>query len=243
MGNKALYQKRHSRDKWLQEEVATLPPRYDVEIFVELLLDWYAHNGRKYLWREKSSTLFQKVIAEILLQRTRADTVASYLPDFLRQFPSWNELSAKNEEELHRALYPLGLWRQKAIVLRGLADKIMTRRGEFPKDYNEIRDLPGVGQYLANAIAMFSIGEPRPLLDVNMVRVLGRYFGPRKLVDFRDDPYVQTLAYSIVLATVDYVDINFAILDLAALICMKKPLCSECPINKGCKFWVSHGNL
>jgi len=215
-----------------------LIPHQEIEAFNRSILEWYADNAREYPWREKTATLYQKIVAEILLQRTRADTVALFFPGFVLQFSSWQELSNSDQKDLCQALYPLGLWKQKAKAIRKLADEIVHRGGQFPNSYDEIRDLPGIGQYIANAIALFGLKEPRPLLDVNMVRVLERYFGPRKLADIRDDPYIQNLANKIVFFSSRYVDVNFAILDLAALVCKKPPLCNQCPMKNGCRFLI-----
>ena len=236
MSNKVFRPKRHARDTWVKKATPTLPSHQEIKAFIKSLLDWYVDNGRQYPWREKTATLYQKVVAEILLQRTRADTVALFLPKFYVQFPSWKELSTSDQEDLRQFLYPLGLWEQKAKTLRELANEMVHRQGQFPDDYNEIRDLPGIGQYIANAITVFDSKEPRPFLDVNMARVLERCFGPRKLADIRDDPYIQNLACTIILASNAYISMNFAILDLAALICKKKPLCYQCPVKIGCKF-------
>ncbi len=238
MSSKVSRPKRHARDGWVKKEIPPLPSHQEIEAFIKFLLDWYICNGRQYPWREETATLYQKVVAEILLQRTRADTVASFLPKFYVQFPSWKELSTSDQDDLYQFLYPLGLWKRKAKTLQKLASEMVYREGQFPNDYNEIRDLPGIGQYIANVIAVFDLNEPRPFLDVNMARVLEKYFGPRKLADIRDDPYIQNLAHTIVLVSNDYININFAILDLAALICKKKPLCSQCPVKTGCKFGV-----
>ena len=233
-----MHSKRHARDRHGKNETAILlPSHHEIEVFIKLLLKWYGNNGRKYPWREEAATDYQKIVAEILLQRTRANTVALFFPKFILQFPSWQELSTSDQEDLRQFLYPLGLWKRKAKAIRELANEMMHRAGQFPNNYDEIRDLPGIGQYIANAIALFSLKQPRPLLDVNMVRVLERYFGPRKLADIRDDPYIQNLANKIVLLSNNYIDINFAILDLAALICKESPPCYQCPIKTGCKFW------
>lgn len=237
MSNKELRLKRHARDKWAKNQAPTLPSHQDIKTLAQSLLHWYRQNGRQYPWREETATLYQRVVAEILLQRTRVDTVASFLPEFYAQFPTWKELIMSDQEDLHRFLYPLGLWKQKADTLRGLASEMVNRGGQFPNDYNEIRDLPGVGQYIANAIALFNSKEPRPLLDVNMARVLERYFGPRELADIRDDPFLQNLAHTIILVSNDYINTNFAILDFAALICKRRPLCYQCPVRSGCRLW------
>jgi len=108
------------------------------------------------------------------------------------------------------------------------------RNGRFPKDRDAIEALPGIGQYIANAVMLFCHGQSRPLLDVNMARVLERVFGPRKLVDIRHDPYLQELA-SRVARCKNSAKLNWAILDLGATICLaKNPRCRECPLVSMC---------
>jgi A/G-specific adenine glycosylase len=109
------------------------------------------------------------------------------------------------------------------------------RRSRFPLSRREIEALPGVGQYIANAILCFCHRKPQPLLDVNMARVVERYFGPRKKADIRYDPYLQELTTHIVRP--DCNRINWAILDFGALVCKsRKPLCSICPLFDNCCF-------
>ena len=112
----------------------------------------------------------------------------------------------------------------------------MTRaNGSFTKSRRKIEALPGVGQYIANAILMFCHGEPQPLLDTNMARVLERYFGPRKLADIRYDPYLQDLSRKVVNGNNPHI-INWAILDFAALVCkIRSPLCESCPLARKCR--------
>jgi A/G-specific adenine glycosylase len=176
------------------------------------------------------------VIAEVLLQRTRAEVVQKFFPRFLAKYPSWKALARAREGNLREFLAPIGLWRRRADTLRRLARAIRVLGGRMPRDRAEIEALPGVGQYIANAIELLCYGRPRPLLDVNMARVLERFFGPRKLADIRFDPYLQRLAHA-VLDREDPKGINWAILDLAALVCReKKPLHAECPLRARCKF-------
>jgi A/G-specific adenine glycosylase len=200
------------------------------------LLRWFASNGRKFPWRKPRASLYQKVVAEILLQRTRAEVVGGFLPVFLDRFPSWETLSRAGERELGAFLQPLGLWRRRANSLRKLAIEMALRKGRFPRTRTEIESLPGIGQYIANAVLLFSRGASEPLLDVNMARVLERYFGPRALVDIRYDPYLQSLARR-VLSSGYAASLNWAILDLAALVCTSQaPLCGECPLRSECLY-------
>lgn len=91
--------------------------------------------------------------------------------------------------------------------------------------------LPGVGQYIANAMLLPCNGEAQPLLDANMARVLERVFGPRKLADIRYEPYLQTWLSRLKEAK----ELNWAILHLAASKCLpRKPRCNTCPLAAVC---------
>ena len=173
---------------------------------------------------------------EVLLQRTKAETVATFFPEFLRRYPTWISLSRASETELQEFLKPIGLWRQRASALSRLSHEMAKRRGRFSRDITTTERLPGVGQYVANAILMFAYGESEPLLDTNMARVLERYFGPRKLADIRDDPYLQALARQILGRNPALV--NWAVLDFGAAVCkLKNTECPTCPLKLSCSFW------
>ena len=213
-----------------------LPSNKEVAWFRRRLLRWFSINGREFPWRRRSCTSYQIILAEVLLQRTRAETVAEFHPRFVRHWPSWTKLAMASEEELRSFIQPIGLWRRRSASLLRLASEMARRRGRFPKKREEIESLPGVGQYITNAILLFCHGDPQPLLDVNMARVLERFFGPRKLVDIRYDPYLQTLSYKVVAGN-DSVSTNWAVLDLASLVCKNKnPQCRICPLVNKCRY-------
>jgi len=202
----------------------------------KLILAWFRREGRAFRWRDADASNYVRVVSEILLQRTRADTVAAFFPRFLKRFPGWGHLAAAGEEEMRAFLEPIGLWRRKASSLRALGQEMQRRKGRFPCTRTEIEALPGIGQYIANAILLLCHGQPQPLLDVNMARVLERIFGPRQMVDIRYDPYLQILARRVV-GKGNPVKLNWAILDLAAMICTPRdPKCPQCPLVSTCKF-------
>lgn len=209
----------------------------DHQILTELrkrLLRWFKIHGRKFPWRGASVTKYQHVIAEVLLQRTRAETVARVFPEFIKEFPSWKKLESASVSQLQQHFQPIGLWRRRSTSLKALASAMSERNGRFPKQREKIEALPGVGQYIANSILLFCHEIPEPLLDTNMTRVLERVFGPRKLVDIRYDSYLQTLARSVVCCEKP-VQLNWAILDLASTTCLiKNPRCGECPLSSLC---------
>lgn len=219
-----------SRRQPLVVELMRQPSVAEVAMFRERLLAWFAQHGRQFPWRCPKATLYQRVLPEILLQRTRAETVAEFLPKFVRRFPSWRALARATERELGELLRPLGLWRRRASSLLRLARDMGVRGGRFPTTRAKVENLPGVGQYIANAICLFALKRPEPLLDVNMARVIERCFGPRRLADIRYDPRLQEVARRIIDGP-DAAKVNWAILDLAALTCRKNnPCCSHCPL-------------
>jgi A/G-specific adenine glycosylase len=205
------------------------------------LLRWYESSGRVFPWRKPGISLYKLVLAELLLQRTRAETAATFFDAFTARFPTWRSLAASTVDDIGEFLKPIGLWRRRAASLLALGREMASRGGRFPRRRQEVESLPGVGQYIANAILLFSSGKAEPLLDVNMARVLERLFGPRKLVDIRDDPHLQSVSRSIVRGK-RAAELNWAILDLAATVCIiKNPRCEKCPIRLSCRYASNRG--
>ena len=196
---------------------------------------WFSKEGRSFPWRNRSATNYKKIVSEVLLQRTPAERVSSIYHQFFGTFPSWKSIAIAPRNKIEKILKPLGLWKIRASSLKNLATVMVERNGRFPKTREEIERLPGVGQYIANAILMFCHGEAQPLLDTNMARVLERYFGPRKLADIRHDPYLQDLSRKVVKGKSPHIT-NWAILDFAALVCkIRLPLCASCPLANKCR--------
>jgi A/G-specific adenine glycosylase len=176
-------------------------------------------------------------MAEVLLQRTKAETVAKFYPRILKKYPNWKILATAAMEDLEVDLKPLGLYKQRALRVFKLAGEMKKRNGRLPKNYEEIKTIPMFGQYIANAVMLLVYEKPYPLLDVNMSRVLERFFGPRDMSDIRYDPYLQDLASRIIDVPEPNV-INWAILDFAAAVCKaRNPACKECVLNWQCKFY------
>lgn len=212
------------------------PLNCEVQKFQENLLEWFSEYGRIFPWREKDVSLYERIVVEVLLQRTRAETVSAFYERFFQKFPNWEILASTSKKELEGTLAPIGLWREKAKVLWSLAKEIERNGFNVPKNRLEIEELSGVGQYVANAIELFSGQRSAPLLDHNMARVLERYFGPRQLSDIRDDSYLQELAWN-VCRGVDAIEMNWGILDLGSLVCKRRrPKCEKCPLSGGCSY-------
>jgi len=208
----------------------------DIEFFQNVLLEWYSENGRSFSWRKKSATNYEIVISEVFLQRTKAETVSKFLPLFFKKYPSWKQLGEATEDELKEIIKPLGLYNQRGRRLYKLAQELKIKNGRFPTERNQVEDLPMMGQYITNAFELYILKKKAPLLDINMARLLERFFGERKMADIRHDPYLQTLAYRVVNVEKSK-ELNWAILDFAALVCKKRqPECKSCQLIKSCIF-------
>lgn len=206
----------------------------DIDFFQEHLILWYSENGRSFPWRKKSATNYEMIIAEVFLQRTKADAVAKFLPSFFNKYSSWRQLSEATESELKDIIKPLGLYNQRGSRLYKLAQELNKRNGRFPKERYLVEEIPMMGQYITNAYELYLLKKRLPLLDVNMARVLERFFGKREKADIRYDSYLQDLALQIV-NHIKAKELNWAILDYAALICKINPSCLECILKKKCR--------
>lgn len=201
------------------------------------LVAWHEQGrGRSFPWRERGTPLYQLVCVEVLLQRTRAETVAGFYHRFFERFPGWQELAEAPVAELEDFLKPIGLWRRRAASLRALAAYAAEHHGIFPSRYEDLLKVPAVGQYVAHAILMFQYGERFPLLDVNMARVVERFVRPRRLADIRHDPWLQQACKWLVRRG-DPKKVSWSVLDHAAMTCRaRNPDCQTCIVAKRCAF-------
>lgn len=212
--------------------------REKINWFRPRLRKWYKTNHRSFSWREPQRTPYEVLIAEVLLRRTQARTVPPVYSVFLKKYPNFTALAAASKRDLHRLLKPLGLWRQKTPILVDLAKRAEQNRGGLPLTRSDLEALPHIGNYIASVILTTFHNKAEPFVDVNMARIVDRFFGPRKLVDLRDDPYLHAVSREIVKNPNESLQLNWAILDFAALVCKAgKPRCEICPMRKKCLFF------
>lgn len=225
--------KRRNIDYELAPEIVVKVPW-----FRRRLLAWFTNNQRSFPWRTPGRTPYEVLVAEIMLQRTIAANVAQVYPVFLAKYPSFDSLARATRDELEIVLKPLGLWRLKARVFNTLAKTITERGGTPPATREELESFDNIGRYTANVVLCTIHGHDEPFVDVNMARLLERFFGPRKLADIRDDPYLHTLALAVVRGK-DNLLVNWAVLDFSALVCKaRRPLCEICPLKARCRFYL-----
>jgi A/G-specific adenine glycosylase len=207
-----------------------------VQVLQKLLLEWYEQEGRTFPWRRPNLDAYHVLVAEILLQRTPAERVASVYEQLINLYPSWNDLSKADSEKLQDILIPLGLQGLKVHILQTVA-RVLSHPEREGRPFDPLaEDIKGIGPYTRNAYLALILEQPMPLLDVNMARVLSRYFGLQLRPDLRNDHQLQDIA-RIVINSADYLHLNWAILDLSALICKSRaPKCQKCPLKLSCDY-------
>jgi A/G-specific adenine glycosylase len=106
--------------------------------FQNKLLNWFTKHGRNFPWRKNTITPYQVIISEVLLQRTKAETVAKIYPSFIKKYPSWTKLANATSSELEEELRPMGLYKQRSERLLKLSQEMKKRNGRFPKEIGEL---------------------------------------------------------------------------------------------------------
>lgn len=194
---------------------------------------WYKTKRRPLPWRDGADP-YQIWVSEVMLQQTTVATVIPYYQRFLAAFPTLCALSAAPEEQVLRAWSGLGYYR-RARHLQAAARMVMARGGQIPRSSHELMELPGVGDYTAAAIASIAFGEPVPVVDGNVVRVLTRLFG------LAGDPKRGETKRSITKWATQLLDAgaagdsNQALMELGATVCKpRNPDCNACPWRRSC---------
>jgi len=199
------------------------------------LLAWYNRNQRLLPWR-KTNDPYRIWISEIMLQQTQVDTVIPYYYRFLETFPSVSSLARAPLQDVLKVWENLGYY-SRARNLHAAAKVIVEKfGGQIPDKLEEIKTLPGIGQYSSGAILSIAYKQAFPAVDGNVRRILCRVFAIRKPVDdAREQKQLQELAASLI--PVNHPgDFNQALMDLGATICKaKNPDCSRCPVANLCQ--------
>ncbi len=215
-------------------------PRLDgkrVGEFQRLILQWFHANGRDLPWR-RTRDPYKILVSEIMLQQTQVERVQDYYRRFLREYPSVRELAAARPARVRESWEGLGYY-ARARNLHQAARRIQQEHGgRFPRRFEDVLALPGVGRYTAGAVMSFAYGEPAPVLDTNVRRVLTRIFVRRKSPSRAGaDRRLWALAEAII-PREEVWAFNQALMDFGATICTARtPRCSECSMGSICGFY------
>ena len=200
-----------------------------------MVVSWGRMHSFNYPWR-KSKDPYRVLLAEVMLQRTKADQVVPVYEKFVREFPSAETLVQSTNNYVRTLLKPLGL-DYRAARLRLIAKIIEDEhQGAVPRQYERLKSIPGIGEYITNAIRCFAYDERVPLIDANIARILGRVFS----IKMPREPHKQKNLWKFIDTAVP-VDspklFNWALIDIGRTICTpRKPRCSECPLYDICDY-------
>ena len=196
------------------------------------LVGWYQRGHRDLPWRVTTDP-YRIWVSEIMLQQTRAQAVIPYYDRFLKRFPTAESLAAAAENEVLALWSGLGYY-SRARNLRRAAWAII-QAGGFPRDYDTIRELPGIGDYTAAAIASIAFGLPHAVVDGNVLRVIARVENDAADIG---SAVTRRRFHEIAESWMDRSQpgvFNQALMELGATICLpRNPLCAHCPINSCC---------
>lgn len=216
-------------------EIATESiPREAVDYLRRSILALSRRNPHVFPWRDCPNP-FHALVAEILLQRTRAEQVVPVYLRFIEKFPNPADLARANISDIESVIGSLGLrWRAK--FLNELGTRLLNSSGTIPATLEQLLDLPGVGMYAASAFLSLHMGKRVPIVDSNIVRLYGRFFGFDTGPESRRNSQLLALA-DIITPIRAFKTFNYALLDFTREVCKPKPAHVSCPIRRRCVFY------
>ncbi len=205
-----------------------------MDFFPKNLIKWYNINHRNLPWRGIKDP-YKIWLSEIILQQTQVNQGLAYYVKFVKYYPKINDLAKAPDDEIMKHWQGLGYY-SRARNLHETAKIIAFKhKGEFPKTYAEIRELKGIGDYTAAAIASIAYDLPHAVVDGNVYRVLSRVFGIKLPIDSGEGKkYFQDLANEL-LPKKEAAIYNQAVMEFGALYCRPvNPDCENCIFNTKC---------
>ena len=208
---------------------------------LEQIVAWYAGNRRVLPWREDAQP-YRVWVSEIMLQQTRIEAVIPYYRRFLAALPTVADLAAVEDEKLMKLWEGLGYY-SRARNLKKAAQRILTDfGGQLPSTAEELKSLPGIGDYTAGAIASIAFGQPEPAVDGNVLRVMTRL-----LAWDADVASPKTKAEMVRLLRQHYPAgeaaglLTEGIMELGETLCIPngQAHCEQCPVHRFCRARLS----
>jgi len=202
--------------------------------FSNKLVSWYQNNKRDLPWRNTVNA-YHIWLSEIILQQTRVAQGMPYYLAFVKAFPKVEDLANAPEDKVLKMWQGLGYYSRARNLHFTAKDIAFNHGGEFPKDYDKVLKLKGVGVYTAAAITSFAFDMPYAVVDGNVIRVLSRVFGVNTPFDTTiGKKQFQELAQELLIDKKAAI-YNQAIMEFGAMQCKpKSPDCSVCHMQKFC---------
>jgi A/G-specific adenine glycosylase len=197
------------------------------------LLGWYDRHRRDLPWR-RTKDPYRIWVAEVMLQQTTVRAVLPYYEAFLKRFPTLKALAEEPEEEVLALWSGLGYYHRARNLHRGAQHVAERYGGRFPRTLEAALAVPGVGLYTASAILSIAHGQPLPVVDGNVRRVLARLLALRGPEYRKDGPYYNRAEE--LLDRERPGDWNQALMELGATVCTPRdPACDACPLRSRCR--------
>jgi len=202
--------------------------------FSQTIIRWYNKNKRDLPWRHTTDP-YKIWLSEIIMQQTRVQQGLPYYVTFAKKFPTVHHLAKAKEDVVMKTWQGLGYY-SRARNLHYTAKFISKDlKGKFPTEFETIKELKGIGEYTASAIASFAFNKPHAVVDGNVFRVLSRYLGIATPIDSTEGKKEFTCKAEMLLDKKDPGTFNQAIMEFGAMQCVpQNPACAICPLNKGC---------
>lgn len=199
------------------------------------LLRWYGRHSRDLPWRQRRDP-YAIWLSEIMLQQTQVATVKAYFERFVGALPTIEALAEADEQEVLRLWEGLGYYRRARQLHRAAKLIVAEHGGQFPRDPQIVRQLPGVGRYTAGAILSIAFDFREPILEGNTLRLLSR------LLAYRGDPR-SAAGQRVLWAMAEAVlprrgagRVNQALMELGSEVCVvRSPRCEVCPVAPLCR--------
>lgn len=213
----------------------TPPSTLSKKAFTNGLLEWNREqNTRKMPWKGEKDP-YRIWISEIILQQTRVEQGLAYYKNFIRTFPTIQQLAKAPDEKVFKCWEGLGYYSRCRNLLATARFIVKEKKGVFPDQYEEILELKGIGPYTAAAIGSFAFQLPYAVVDGNVFRVLSRFFGIGLATDTTEGKKIFSSLAQELLDKKQPGPYNQAIMDFGAVICKPAaPLCNNCMLRKKC---------
>ena len=209
------------------------------------ILAWYDNSKRNLPWRVSKNSpkkLYYRLLSEFMLQQTQVKTVIPYFRKFIKQYKSLESLSKVSESQILKLWEGLGYYSRARNLLATSRLLVKKYDSKLPNNLQEIKKLPGVGNYTANALLGFIYNKPTLAIDGNVKRVFARYLN--KLESKINFEKLISLNKKNLFATNRNSDLIEALMEFGALICKPKdPKCSQCCLNKSCRYLKSPNKI
>ena len=219
-----------------------MPRESPDDMVVNAVLTWFRANGRDLPWRDGQTTAWGVLVSEVMLQQTPVARVEPVWREWMERWPSPRDLAAAGQADAVRAWGRLGYPRRAARLWECARVLVDRHGGAVPSEFEDLLELPGVGDYTAAAVMSFAHGARAVVIDTNVKRVLARVWGGDEFP--RPGVTAVERALAARLAPVDAERASewaVASMELGAVVCTaRSPRCDACPIAANCA-WRAAG--